>query len=241
MIRRDRTSRRPRRAIIGQSGPPGGGLHCATNDRDHDSKGRRPVARSMNRPTDHPGAEQVGRASCGVRPRRTGAPCTSSTRSRSRERRCPNRSPSPVPPARKKSSFKTTACCRRRTRFFSGSRMLSAIHPLRSKASGPLPLERVPQRACPTARQRPCRARPGSPRLAGYVRDDQLGQRQERDPGSRPHSAQVERHAMINRYRRPARTWTELGLGELVALDGGLPELAAITPQGQWVRGADRS
>jgi integrase len=36
---------------------------------------------------------------------------------------------------------------------------------------------------------------------------------------------------MINRYRRQARTWTELGLGELVALDEGLPELAAITPR----------
>ncbi len=37
--------------------------------------------------------------------------------------------------------------------------------------------------------------------------------------------------AMINRYRRQARTWTELGLGELLALDEGLPELVAISPR----------
>jgi hypothetical protein len=36
---------------------------------------------------------------------------------------------------------------------------------------------------------------------------------------------------MINRYRRPARTWAELGLGELLALDQALPELAAIAPR----------
>ena len=34
--------------------------------------------------------------------------------------------------------------------------------------------------------------------------------------------------AMINRYRRHARTWAELGLGELAALDRALPELAAM-------------
>jgi integrase len=36
--------------------------------------------------------------------------------------------------------------------------------------------------------------------------------------------------SMINRYRRQARTWGELGLGELVPLDRALPELAAIAP-----------
>ena len=36
--------------------------------------------------------------------------------------------------------------------------------------------------------------------------------------------------AMINRYRRQARTWAELGLGELAPLDRALPELAAIAP-----------
>jgi len=35
--------------------------------------------------------------------------------------------------------------------------------------------------------------------------------------------------AMINRYRRQARTWAELGLGELTALDRALPDLAAMT------------
>ena len=37
--------------------------------------------------------------------------------------------------------------------------------------------------------------------------------------------------AMINRYRRQARTWAELGLGELAPLDQALPELTAITPR----------
>jgi integrase len=36
---------------------------------------------------------------------------------------------------------------------------------------------------------------------------------------------------MINRYRRQARTWGELGLGELLPLDLALPELAAIAPR----------
>jgi integrase len=36
--------------------------------------------------------------------------------------------------------------------------------------------------------------------------------------------------AMINRYRRQARTWAELGLGELTALDRALPELAELGP-----------
>ncbi|MGD0679038.1 MAG: tyrosine-type recombinase/integrase [Polyangiaceae bacterium] len=34
--------------------------------------------------------------------------------------------------------------------------------------------------------------------------------------------------AMINRYRRQARTWAELGLGELAPLDRAVPELAAV-------------
>jgi len=36
--------------------------------------------------------------------------------------------------------------------------------------------------------------------------------------------------SMINRYRRQARTWAELGLGRLTELDVALPELAAIAP-----------
>jgi hypothetical protein len=36
---------------------------------------------------------------------------------------------------------------------------------------------------------------------------------------------------MINRYRRQARTWSELGLGELSPLNRALPDLAAIAPR----------
>jgi len=47
---------------------------------------------------------------------------------------------------------------------------------------------------------------------------------------------------MINRYRRQARTWAELGLGRLAPLDEAIPELAGpIAPllphAGQSVRG----
>jgi len=49
--------------------------------------------------------------------------------------------------------------------------------------------------------------------------------------------------AMINRYRRQARTWAELGLGELSALDRALPELAALATRltGQTHESADRN
>jgi hypothetical protein len=48
---------------------------------------------------------------------------------------------------------------------------------------------------------------------------------------------------MINRYRRQARTWAELGLGELSALDRALPELAALATRltGQTHESADRN
>jgi integrase len=49
--------------------------------------------------------------------------------------------------------------------------------------------------------------------------------------------------AMINRYRRQARTWAELGLDELSALDRALPELAALATRltGQTHESADRN
>ena len=36
--------------------------------------------------------------------------------------------------------------------------------------------------------------------------------------------------AMLNRYRRAARTWSELGLGELTPLDVAIPDLAPSPP-----------
>lgn len=37
---------------------------------------------------------------------------------------------------------------------------------------------------------------------------------------------------MLNRYRRAARSWSELGLGELLSLDEAIPELSAVVKDG---------